>query len=52
MNNISDGRGSNEPIIFFITCVTKSPLQLVEDTTQNLIEIAKRGYPVSIVSMK
>jgi len=45
---ISGGRGSNEPIISFITCVTKSPLQLVEDTTQNLIEIAKRGYPVSI----
>ncbi|MEA2075939.1 MAG: trimethylamine methyltransferase family protein [Euryarchaeota archaeon] len=45
---ISGGRGSNEPIISFITCVTKSPLQLVEDTTQNLIEIAKRGYPVSV----
>lgn len=45
---ISGGRGSNEPIISFVTCVTKSPLQLVEDTTQNLIEIAKRGYPVSI----
>jgi trimethylamine--corrinoid protein Co-methyltransferase len=45
---ISGARGSEEPIISFITCVTKSPLQLVEDTTQTLIEIAKRGYPVSI----
>lgn len=45
---ISGGRGSKEPLISFITCVTKSPLQLVEDTTQNLIEITKRGYPVSV----
>ncbi|MDI6810588.1 MAG: trimethylamine methyltransferase family protein [archaeon] len=37
-----------EPLISFIKRVTKSPLQFVEDTTQNLIEIARRGYPVSI----
>jgi trimethylamine--corrinoid protein Co-methyltransferase len=45
---ISGGRGREEPIISFITCATKSPLQLIDDTTQNLIEIAKSGYPVSI----
>ena len=47
MSEIISGDRGKEPIISFITCVTKSPLQLVEDTTQNLIEIAKRGYPVS-----
>ena len=36
------------PIISFITCVTKSPLQLVDDTTQKLIEVARYGLPVVI----
>jgi trimethylamine--corrinoid protein Co-methyltransferase len=36
------------PVLSFITCVTKSPLQLVDDTTQKLIEIVKRGLPVVI----
>ena len=38
------------PIISFITCVFKSPLQLVDDTTQKCIEIVKRGMPVVISS--
>jgi trimethylamine--corrinoid protein Co-methyltransferase len=36
------------PIISFITCVTKSPLQLVDDTTQKLIQIARYGLPVVV----
>lgn len=40
----------NNPIISFITCVIKSPLQLVEDTTQKAIEIAKKGVPLVISS--
>ncbi|MBE9502183.1 MAG: trimethylamine methyltransferase family protein [Dehalococcoidia bacterium] len=36
------------PIISFITCVFKSPLQLVDDTTQKYIEMVKRGMPVVI----
>ncbi len=36
------------PVLSFITCVTKSPLQLVDDTTQKLIEIVRRGLPVVI----
>jgi len=38
------------PIISFITCTVKSPLQLVDDTTQKAIEIAKRGVPLVISS--
>lgn len=38
------------PLISFITCVIKSPLQMVEDTTDKLIEISKRGVPVVISS--
>ncbi|MFC2021414.1 trimethylamine methyltransferase family protein [Chloroflexota bacterium] len=38
------------PVISFITSVVKSPLQLVDDTTQKAIEIAKRGIPVVISS--
>jgi trimethylamine--corrinoid protein Co-methyltransferase len=36
------------PIISFITCLVKSPLQFVDDTTQTLIEISRRGLPVVI----
>ncbi len=39
-----------EPVLSFITCVIKSPLQFVDDTTTKLIEIAKRGVPVVISS--
>ncbi len=38
------------PIISLITCVVKSPLQLVNDTTQTAIEVAKRGIPLVISS--
>lgn len=38
------------PIISFITCLIKSPLQMVEDTTDKLIRIAQKGMPVVISS--
>ena len=38
------------PLISFITCVVKSPLQLVADTTQKAIAIAERGIPLVISS--
>jgi trimethylamine--corrinoid protein Co-methyltransferase len=38
------------PIVSFITCVVKSPLQLVDDTTQKAIEAARRGIPLVISS--
>jgi Trimethylamine:corrinoid methyltransferase len=36
------------PIISFITCLVKSPLQFVNDTTQTLIELSRRGLPVAV----
>ncbi|MFC1966397.1 trimethylamine methyltransferase family protein [Chloroflexota bacterium] len=38
------------PVISLITSLIKSPLQLVDDTTQKAIEIAKRGVPLVISS--
>lgn len=38
------------PVISFITCVIKSPLQIVNDTASKLIEISKRRVPVVISS--
>ena len=38
------------PLLSFITCLVKSPLQMVDDTTEKLIEIASRGLPVVISS--
>ncbi|MFA4916969.1 MAG: trimethylamine methyltransferase family protein [Syntrophales bacterium] len=38
------------PIISFITCLVKSPLQFVEDTTDTFIELCKRGLPVVVSS--
>lgn len=38
------------PIISFITCVFKSPLQMVDDSAQKCIEIVKKGLPVVISS--
>jgi len=38
------------PIISFITCLIKSPLQMVEDTTEKLIAIAEKGLPVVVSS--
>jgi trimethylamine--corrinoid protein Co-methyltransferase len=38
------------PVVSFITCVIKSPLQMVEDTAEKLIRIAQQGVPVVISS--
>jgi trimethylamine--corrinoid protein Co-methyltransferase len=38
------------PIVSFITCLVKSPLQFVEDTTDTMIELCKRGLPVMVSS--
>jgi trimethylamine--corrinoid protein Co-methyltransferase len=38
------------PIISFITCLVKSPLQFVEDTTDTFIEVCRRGLPVVVSS--
>jgi len=38
------------PIISFITCLVKSPLQFVGDTTQTLIEVCRRGLPLVVSS--
>jgi trimethylamine--corrinoid protein Co-methyltransferase len=38
------------PVISFITCTVKSPLQMVDDATQKLIEVVKRGMPIVISS--
>ncbi len=38
------------PIISFITCLVKSPLQFVDDTTQTLIEICRKGLPLVVSS--
>jgi len=38
------------PLISFITCLVKSPLQFVDDTTQTLIEICRRGLPIVVSS--
>lgn len=41
---------AKEPVISFITCVIKSPLQVVDDTAEKLIAIAERRVPVVISS--
>ncbi len=38
------------PIISFITCAVKSPLQMVDDATQKLIEFSRRGLPFVLSS--
>ena len=38
------------PIVSFITCLIKSPLQMVDDTTEKLIAIARKGVPLVISS--
>jgi len=38
------------PIISLITCLVKSPLQFVEDTTDTFIEVCRRGLPVVVSS--
>jgi trimethylamine--corrinoid protein Co-methyltransferase len=47
---IAGTRLEDNPIISFITCAVKSPLQLVDDTTQKLMEIARRGIPLVMSS--
>ena len=39
-----------EPVLSFITCVIKSPMQIVDDTAAKLIEISKLRVPVVISS--
>lgn len=41
---------SKEPVLSFITCVIKSPLQIVDDTAEKLMEISKLRVPVVISS--
>ncbi|MGD8395811.1 MAG: trimethylamine methyltransferase family protein [Candidatus Eiseniibacteriota bacterium] len=38
------------PVLSFIACLVKSPLQMVDDTTEKVIEIARRGLPLVISS--
>lgn len=38
------------PVISFITCAIKSPLQMVDDTAETFMEIAKKRVPVVISS--
>lgn len=38
------------PVISFITCTVKSPLEMVDDATQKLIEFSKRGMPFVVSS--
>ena len=40
----------DNPIISFITCLVKSPLQLVDDTTATFIEVCRRGLPIVVSS--
>jgi trimethylamine--corrinoid protein Co-methyltransferase len=40
----------DNPVLSFITCVIKSPLQVVQDTATKLIEISRRQVPVVISS--
>lgn len=38
------------PLISFITCLVKSPLQFVDDTTETFIEVCQRGLPIVVSS--
>lgn len=38
------------PVLSFIACLVKSPLQMVDDTTAKVIEISRRGLPLVISS--
>lgn len=40
----------DNPLISFITCLVKSPLQFVDDTTETYLDICKRGLPVVVSS--
>jgi len=41
---------SANPVLSFICCAVKSPLQIVDDTAETFIEISKRRVPVVISS--
>lgn len=38
------------PVLSFITCTVKSPLEMVDDATQKLIEFSKRSLPFVVSS--
>jgi trimethylamine--corrinoid protein Co-methyltransferase len=38
------------PIISFITCLVKSPLQFVDDTTETFMDVCQRGLPIVVSS--
>jgi len=40
----------SNPVLSFIACVIKSPLQIVDDTADKLIAVAERGIPLVISS--
>lgn len=44
------GKENSASPVSFITCIIKSPLQMVEDTTEKLLAIAKKGVPVVLSS--
>ncbi len=53
MTEIIAGGGEKlkeNPLISFITCLVKSPLQFVDDTTETFIEVCQRGLPVVVSS--
>ena len=41
---------AQNPVLSFIACVVKSPLQIVDDTAAKVIEIARRRAPIVISS--
>ncbi len=41
---------ADSPVLSFITCVVKSPLQIVDDTAAKLVAISQRRVPVVISS--
>jgi len=43
-------RFEKNPVLSFITCIIKSPFQIVDDTTDKFIEISKRRVPIVISS--
>jgi trimethylamine--corrinoid protein Co-methyltransferase len=38
------------PIVSFITCTVKSPMEMVDDATEKLIEFSRRGLPFVVSS--
>ncbi|MBN1693310.1 MAG: trimethylamine methyltransferase family protein [Dehalococcoidales bacterium] len=49
---IAGGRDNlkKNPLTSFITCLVKSPLQFVDDTTETFMEVCKRGLPIVVSS--